>query len=95
MLSDCTMRKRTLAKRAPFGLTEQRVSVGDALGERAVEQLLLLLLLRPDHRGHTVTASSLARAVPLASGATPVALTAQSAGPSTIDITPPIHKTRE
>ena len=55
MLSDCTMRKRTLAKRAPFGLTGQRVSVGDALGERAVEQLLLLLLLRPDHRGHTVT----------------------------------------
>ena len=31
------------------------MSVGDALGERAVEQLLLLLLLRPDHRGHTVT----------------------------------------
>ena len=50
-------RRGSKSRRAFVGKTSDAtlVSVGDALGERAVEQLLLLLLLRPDHRGHTVT----------------------------------------
>ncbi len=52
MLSDCTMRKGTLPKEPLLGSLSRECPLETHLGKEPlrVEQLLLLLLLRPDHR---------------------------------------------